>query len=133
MDPVTAKQRLTLMVAATTDPVLGDDEVAVLLDLARRPDLDGRAPSDPGWVPTFALGAAAAEGWRWKAGRVSDRVDLVGDDTNLRRSQTHEHCMIMAARYDRAAWGTTPLAAPVAGGGSPFALPGARERGDNTW
>lgn len=155
MDRDAAKQRLTVMVAATTDPVLGDSDLDALVAFAARPDPTGRGPNDAGWDPTYALGAGAAEGWRWKAGRVTGRVDIQGDDTRLDRSQLFGHCMRMAERYDRQAWATVPLAAPTGardavavemGWGallphpppppaapSPFALPGACARGDNTW
>ena len=152
---MTAKARLAMMVAATQDPVLTDGEVEMLLDLARRPDIEDRSPDAVGWVPTWALGAAAAEGWRWKAGKASPRVDMQGDDSRLSRSQMFSHCMQMAARYDRQAWAAVPIVAPDRGDGlardlgwgpvinagtsigdrrlAPFALPGAAARGDNTW
>lgn len=150
-----AKNRLSLMVAAGVDPVLTDPEIVMLLDSARRPDTMGRLPGDTGWVETYALGAAAAEGWRWKAARVVDRVDLQGDDTRLSRSQLFDHCMRMADRYDRQAWAASPInpdgveslaAGHLAGWGAWFeparedvyfapsvTLPGASLRGDNSW
>lgn len=146
--------RLRLMVAADTDPELSAEDVDVLLDLAARQDSAGREPSAVGWTPTYALGYAAAEGWRVKAGRVANRVDLQGDDTRLARNQLFQACMQMATRYDRRAWATTPLDVPadarllaefpgwaplietthtVEPLPSPLALPGAEVRGDNTW
>lgn len=154
-----AKDRLRLMVAATSSPELSNDEVDQLMLLARRPDMDGRVDGDDGWEPTWALGAAAAEGWRWKAGRVADRVDFAADGTRLSRSQMVAHCLRMADVYRGrqlttivlSASGTAAAAgsevpegwAPLMPGdqgpihaGPPYlstlALPGARARGDST-
>lgn len=159
MTPEAAKDRLRLMVAADSDPQLSGTELDQLIGLAQRPDCHGRTPDDPDWEPTWALGSAASEGWRWKAGRVADRVDFSADGTRVSRSQLAAHCLRMSDVYQGRALATvvlTPSGAnvqtapavptgwlprfpgdqgPVPSGppyASPHALPGAGSRGDNT-
>lgn len=71
MTAAEAKARLERMCAAASDPILEDEDLDELLRGARRRDADGVSPSESGWTPTWDLNAAAAEGWRWKAGRVT--------------------------------------------------------------
>ena len=66
-----AKARLERMTAATEDPVLNSADLDELVLIARRSDSAGLLPGATGWVPTFDLNAGAAEGWRWKAGKVA--------------------------------------------------------------
>lgn len=152
------RARFERMVSASTDPVLSSDDVDQLLVLARRADPDGRAPSDSGWIPTYDLRAAAAEGWRWKAGMVSDRFGYSADGEKVDRQQLLEHCLEMAKTYAKGSTGVTSLRTTVGRGRlpaglegwepllpdaagpthdgppyvSPYALPGAFERGDST-
>jgi hypothetical protein len=95
-----ARDRLRNMVAADTSPTLTVAEVEDLLDLARLQDRDGLAPTDNGWTPTFDLDRAAAEGWRWKAGKTSPDYSATLDGAQLARNQRYEHCMKMADTYD---------------------------------
>lgn len=53
---------------------------------------------DP-WVPTFELNAGAAEGWRWKAGKVAGLHDYGAGDLRSSRSQMYKACLEQAARY----------------------------------
>lgn len=64
------------------------------------------------WTPTYDLYAAAAEGWRWKAGKIADAYDFSTDQQSFERSQKVEHCMKMAAFYDARA-GTSIYGAGV--------------------
>ena len=114
LDPGVAETRLRAMTQASLDPTLDGDELLMCLELSRRPDADGRAPSDPEWAPTWHLAAGAAEGWRLKAGKVAHRVDAAADGGSVRRSQLHAHCLAMARRY--AASGGI-VAAPLTGRG----------------
>jgi len=88
------------MTAALVEPTLTQDELDQLLDLARRPDALGVLPSDTDWEPTWLLEFAAAEGWRWKAGKVSFHFDFSTDQQSFERSQVYDHCMQQAALYD---------------------------------
>lgn len=125
------------MTAAATAPELTDGDLDELVLVARRPDAEGRVDGDDGWEPTWALGVAAAEGWRWKAGRVADRVDFSADGTRLSRSQLVDHCLRMADVYGRRRLSTIVLSGTADSTVddctlSPLALPGAAARGDNT-
>lgn len=53
------------------------------------------------WVPTWDLNYAAAEGWRRKAGRVSNRFDFGSDNQTFSRSQFMAQCLMMADRYTK--------------------------------
>jgi hypothetical protein len=59
--------------------------------------------TDGAWVPSYDLYFAAAEGWRWKAGKISDVFDMSTDQQTFDRSQKVEHCMKMAAFYEQRA------------------------------
>lgn len=51
------------------------------------------------WVPNYNLRAAAAEGWRWKAGKQAAVMDIAGDGQQSMRGQIYQHCIDMAERY----------------------------------
>lgn len=97
--PPESVARLAAMTAAETDPELTPDDLELLLGMNAILDGERRAPGDEDWTPTYHYGKAAAEGWRWKAGRVSARVDAQADDGSLKRSQLHAACMAMARAY----------------------------------
>lgn len=52
------------------------------------------------WQPTYDLNAAAAEGWRWKAGRVSDRITFGSQGDSYNAEQMYTHCLEMAKYYE---------------------------------
>lgn len=97
--------RLALMCGASTAPLLSNAEVVSLLALAALPDADDLVSGDTGWIPTYNLNVAAAEGWRWKAGRVSSAIDFGADGAEFKRSQLFKHCNDMAAMYEKQAAG----------------------------
>ena len=101
MTEAEALARLERMVASTVDPVLSAGEMADLLEMAKVEDSEGRAPSDVAWVPTFNLIGAAAEGWRWKAGKSVPRFGVTLDGETLNRHQIHAHCHKQAEAYAR--------------------------------
>lgn len=109
--PQSTIDRLGRMVAWTSEPVLTPAELDDLLLLARRPDPDGIFPDQTGWTPTFDLNAAAAEGWRWKAGKQAPVHDISTDDQSARRAQIYEHCLLMADRYARKVVGSIRVGA----------------------
>jgi len=109
MTPETARFRLQRMAASDTDPTLSDAELEEILAAAARPDVDGLLPTDTGWTGTWDLAFAAAEGWRWKAGKVSERFAVNLDGAGLQRQQLFEHCLEMAARYARRIVGTAQI------------------------
>jgi hypothetical protein len=114
MDAALAWSRLRDMVQASSAPSLSDAEVESLLHQARRADTYGLAPNATGWTPSYNLNAAAAEGWRRKAGKVAGEFDFSTDGQSFSRSQQYRACLDMAAQYARKASASVSLA----GGGS---------------
>lgn len=96
---VRARMRLRMMTDYTGEPALSDDELAELLETAKRPDRYGLAPTDTGWTPTWDLNAAAADGWDVKAGKCASEHYFAADGAMYTRNQIHDHCVAMAARY----------------------------------
>lgn len=98
MDETAARARLTRMVAAAKEPKLDDSALDDLVALAQRADAAGVAPSDPAWVPTWDLNAAAAEGWRWKAAKaVGLSASAPGEEQRF--DFTQRECLAMADSY----------------------------------
>ncbi len=93
----------------TANPALTTAEVDGLLEIALVADLYGFLPGETGYLATYATrGAyrAAAEGWRWKAGKVAGQGDVTaGGGVGLKRSDVYKQCMDQARRYDAKAAG----------------------------
>ena len=108
-----ATVRLEAMTAADVDPTLTDAEITRLLAMAARPDEYDLEPPDTGWTPTYDLATAAAQGWRWKAGKVTERVGFNVDGAAVNRHQMFQHCMAMASAYARGIVGTAQVGADL--------------------
>ena len=95
-DAVTARYLLEQALAMTTQPTLSEAQVDALMTWAESTDADTL-----GTVYTAtSLDAAAAKGWEWKQGLVSDQYDLGGGPgRTLTRSQWFAHCEAMATAY----------------------------------
>jgi hypothetical protein len=52
------------------------------------------------WYGAWDLNRAAAEGWRIKAGLVSNRHDFANNSGNYNPAQVFDHCMKMADHYN---------------------------------
>lgn len=87
--------------------------------------LDSSTPA--AWLPTYDLALAAAEGWRYKAGRVSDRFRFSQEGEGYDRNQVFEHCLRMAEIYD--AKRGTMIVGDAGSRGSAFEL--AMDRSDS--
>lgn len=112
MDEAAARARLVRMVAATSEPTLTDGEVDDLLAIAARPDADGLERGTAEWVPTWELNSAAAEGWRWKAGKAVGDPGYSADGASWKGMDV-KACLDQAAHYDT-------LAIAAANGGAGF-------------
>jgi hypothetical protein len=55
--------------------------------------------TDGVWTGTWDFNRAAAEGWRIKAGSVSNRHDFGSNQGNYNPAQVFEHCLKMADYY----------------------------------
>lgn len=103
-----ALDKLALMVLADEDPALDAAQVADCLTHARRPDADDLDVTDAGWTPTWDLDAAAAEGWRRKAGIAAARFSFAEDGQRFDRAQIYAHCLGQAEQYARRSMGAIP-------------------------
>lgn len=101
MTEAEARARLERMTQSSVEPALVEAELLDLVEMAKRADSEGRAITDDDWVESWDLNAAAAEGWRWKAGKVADRFNATVDGAALQRAQIYAHCLAMADRYAR--------------------------------
>jgi hypothetical protein len=95
-----AKARLARMCAAAKEPTLTDGDLDDLVEIARRIDIDGLAPTDPDWTPTYDLDAAAVEGWQWKAAKAVG-LSATAPGEEPRFNFTQRECLAMADRYRR--------------------------------
>lgn len=99
----TARARLERMLSPGIEPVLTEADIDELMVQARRPDRDGRLPSETGWIPTYDMDAAASAGWELRAGRCFDDIDFGEDGQRFNASQRHAQCLAMAKLYRRGA------------------------------
>lgn len=96
-----ARSRLANMVAADLEPTLSDAQLDDLLTLSSIPDINGVAATDTGWVETYDLNYAAAEGWRWKAAKAAASYAFTLDGDSPERSFLMIRCEHMADRYSK--------------------------------
>lgn len=106
MDRGVALQLLTDKVAATSRPVLDPASVSALLDAYAAQDAAGIAPNAAGWTGTWDLNAAAAEGWRMKAGKVAGDFNFSADNASYSKADVLAHCLEMEAKYASLSHGT---------------------------
>lgn len=109
MTEAEAKTKLALMVLSDQDPALIDAQLTDCLTYARRPDSSGLDYSQAGWTPTWDMDAAAAEGWRRKAGIAAARFNFAEDSQRFDRAQIYDHCISQQEQYARKAMGSIPL------------------------
>ena len=100
-----ALAQLRGMVAWQIDPVLNDGEMDVLLTFAAVADALSRPPVDADWVPTYSvvmLNASAAEGWRWKAGKLTaDKTHSDDRGNSWSPEQRRRDMLALADDYQR--------------------------------
>ena len=84
---------------ASARPVLPDDVVDALLLRFRIADTVGLRPDDDGWTETWALNAAAAEGWRMKGAAVAGDFNFSADDASYSKGDVMAKCLEMEQRY----------------------------------
>lgn len=99
MDREVALGILEDRVAATSRPVLAPATLERILDQWRTPDADGRTSSDTTWVGSWDLNAAAAEGWRVKAGLVAGDFNFSADGASYSKADVLAQCLEMEAKY----------------------------------
>lgn len=109
MDEAEARARIERMVVFDREPVLSTDDVDDLVAVAKRPDAAGLSPSAVGWVPTWELNAAAAEGWERKASRAAGDFDYTDDAGSYSRSAVFDMCKRQADTFRKRILSTLPV------------------------
>lgn len=99
MDAVTAKATLTAYLGGNVRPVLSDVILTSLVERFQIMDSDGLRPTDDGWTPSYALNAAAAEGWRMKAGIVAADFNFSADDASYSKGDVMAKMLEMEQHY----------------------------------
>lgn len=100
MTPETARATLvSYLGGASGRPTLEAVEIDALLERFRVADQYGTRPADAGWEPSYALNAAAAEGWRIKGARVAGDFSFSADDASYSKGDVMAHCLEMEAKY----------------------------------
>ena len=92
-------ENLRILTQADVEPGLTEQELNFLIEKFAVEDAEGRSPQNPEWQPTCDLNAAAAEGWRLKAGKLAHQHDVTIDSQNFSASQKHTACMAIAEMY----------------------------------
>lgn len=96
-----ARIELEYMLDYNTAPVLSVEEVELCLTRSKVVDVDGLAPTDDDWTPTWDLNIGAAHGWRLKAAKVAGLHDYSTSGLNVSKSQIRQGCLEMAKEYRR--------------------------------
>lgn len=100
---------LSHMTSADTEPLLSTTDLDDLLTLAAIPDSLGLSATAVGWTPTYDLNFAAAEGWRWKAGKAASSYAFTMDGESPERSFLMIRCEKMAASYSQKVITSVPI------------------------
>jgi len=90
---------------ATVEPIWPTVSAATVVDLGVTWQEAGVDP----WAPTFDLNAAAAEGWRWKAGKAAAQFSFAAHEQRFDRAQKHSHCLAMVREFTRKVVGVGSL------------------------
>jgi hypothetical protein len=112
MERADALARLANMTAASSRPALSTGvggELEMLLDDAAMIDTYGQPPNAEDWAGAWDLNAAAAEGWRWKAGKVAGDYNFSADDASYSKADVLAHCLEMEATYRAKIVGTSTI------------------------
>lgn len=77
------------------------------------------------WAGSWDFYRAAAEGWRIKAGNVSNRHDFGSNQGNYNPAQVFDHCIKMADLYAAKTIGTINVERPISQWDGRGGIPGA--------
>lgn len=100
---------LVRMTDAGCEPELTESDLEDLLGVAARVDENGLYRGDTGWVPTWDVNAAAAEGWLRKAGRAAAKFNFAEDGQRFDRAQIYQHCKAQHLAYANRLMGSIPI------------------------
>ncbi len=94
-----AARRLQRMTAASTEPVICQQDLLDILMGCRLADAEGRAPGNDDWDGSYDMNLAAAEVFEAKAAAVSADFDFAADGASYKRSQKVDHFLGLAKSY----------------------------------
>lgn len=87
------------MTAWDSEPALTEDELGATLDAFAREDINGLAPINEEWTPTYDINAAAAQAWLVKAARASTLTEVDPPGSGIVTSKIFDNCRAMARIY----------------------------------
>ena len=94
MEPI---DKLKLLTAWDIEPVLTEGELGDTLAAFALADVNGLAPINEEWTPTYDLNAAAAQAWLIKSARAAATVDA--PTAGVVTSKIFDNCRAMARMY----------------------------------
>lgn len=98
--------RVKILTAATSRPVLTDAEVKASIQSHPRVDADGFLADAEDWTQTWDIYAAVAELWGVKAGKVAGDFNFSADDASYSKGAVMANCLAMEAKYAAMAAGS---------------------------
>lgn len=99
MNEASTRARLTVFADLNTEPVLGEADIQVVLDMSRRLDINGVRPGNSGWEETFDANYAIAQCWLIKSTRLAPRYLFMSGGKMFSRNQFYEHCMELYHKF----------------------------------
>ncbi len=109
--PQTVVDRVKLLTAAASRPLLSDADVVASLQAHPTADRFGTMADVDGWEPTYDVMATASELWGVKAGRVAGDFNFSADDARYDKGSVMAQCLAMEAKYAAAVGGSSPTGA----------------------
>lgn len=99
MNEASTRARLSTFADVNSEPVLGEADIQVILDMSRRLDINGVRPDTTGWLETFDPNYAVAQAWLIKASRLANRYLFMAGGKMFSRNQFYEHCMELHRKF----------------------------------
>ncbi len=104
--------RVSTLAAASSRPVLTQDEVKATILAYAMPDADGITPDVTGWTPTWDINRAVSELWGIKAGKVAGDFNFGADGSNFSKGEVMAQCLEMQAKFAAKVVGSASTASP---------------------
>ena len=96
---MTGIEKLKLMSAWDTEPLVSEDDLEAVLETRAIADSSGALPASEEWIPTYDHGAAAADVWLIKAARAASLTEVDPPESGIVTSKVFDNCMRMARYY----------------------------------
>lgn len=91
--------RVTRLGATDKRPEVSADQVGKIIAAHALVDVNGVAPGQPGWEPTYDTNAAIAEVWDTKAAAVAGDYSFKADNAEFSKGDVLAHMLAMRAQY----------------------------------